>query len=397
MKNDRCQNNCCQSGSCSMSSFMETFYPAAEKGGCKSLEDGGQARACSLPEVASLVELTLIGSMTKEQAVLAADPYSIGAMLREPEAVLAQPEDLGAPERLLIWSDEARSLKMMAENVAYPLEQSDLLSGTEGLLLLQEDRWLGSGHLKELFEEWALQYDSDRYGSASQPSIALRERLLYRWKGHMETMLYHLDEGTLSVALVSGIDMPWAHAQEPAYLADLRDIQLEALFRASLACYRQGMEHRLEILVPYPVYMEEWNDMHDLIEKVAEETLCHQRRAVSYSIGALVQTDIHPGFAADLARCADLIVLDSSGMSCAERSWSAEGVEGFETLVECIRKVRSQLPLRVSGLMHADNLPSIYRVHVKEVGVLPETIPAFRLAAAQWELREQGRSKKIVL
>ncbi|MEC0243718.1 hypothetical protein P4H66_28320 [Paenibacillus dokdonensis] len=389
MKSDRCQKNCCQSGSCSMSAFVETFYPVNQRDERKPLQDEGQARACSLPEIASLVELTLIGSMTKEEAILAADPFSIGAILRESGPFSREQMDRGAPERLLKWSDEVRSLKIFAENVAYPLEQSDCLTGTTGLLLLREDHWLRNGHLKEIFEEWALQYSSDHSG-VQHPSIVLRERLLYRWKGHIETMLHHLDEGVLGVALVSGADLTPGNPLEEAYLLDLRDIQLEALFRAALACYRQGMENRLEILIPYPAGTEEWTHAYELIERVAEETLCHQRRAVTYRIGALMRVDVSVEVATDLARCADLLVLDCSPLRHYAHSWSESMIGNLEAKVESIRKVRPPIPLRLSGLQNAAVLPELYRMDVNEVSMLSEGIAAFRLAAAQLELQEEA-------
>ncbi len=393
MKSDRCQKNCCQSGSCSMSSFMEAVNADKRQECNTSLKDEGQARAGSLPEIASLVELTLIGSMTREQAILAADPYSIGNILRDSETFFGESHDLGAPERLLAWSDEVRRLKVVAENVSYPLEQPDRLNGTSGLMLLREDSWLESGHLKELYEEWALQYTSGRYHTLVHPSIALRERLMYRWKGHMETMLHHLDEGMLSIALVSGREMPDADSLEAIQLTDLRDIQLEALLRASLTCYRQGMDHRLEILIPYPADLEEWSHMHDWIEKVAEETLCHQRRAVTYSIGALLRADASTHLAADLARCADLLVLDCKGKVEAEER-PEEIYERLQTLAGCIRKAKPNVLLRVSGLTLPSDLPVLYRMNADEAGLEHESMPAFRLAAAQWELREEGRSPK---
>lgn len=388
MKSDRCQNNCCQSGSCSMSDFVETLYPVSQRDERKSLKDEGQARACSLPEIASLVELTLIGSMTKEEAILAADPYSIGAILRESGPFSREHMDLGAPERLLKWSDEVRSLKIFAENVAYPLEQSDCLTGTTGLMLLREDHWLRNGHLKEIFEEWALQYSSNL--GMQHPSIVLRERLLYRWKGHIETMLHHLDEGVLGVALVSGADLTLESPLEKAYLLDLRDIQLEALFRAALACYRQGMENRLEILIPYPADTEEWTHAYELIERVAEETLCHQRRAVTYRIGALMRAEVSEEAAADLSRCADLFVLDCSSISHSGHSWSEGMIGSLEAKVESIRKVRPHIPLRLSGMQNAADLSELYRMDVNEVSMLSGGIAAFRLAAAQLELQEEA-------
>ncbi|MCJ8014523.1 hypothetical protein MUG84_22745 [Paenibacillus sp. KQZ6P-2] len=389
MKSDRCQNNCCQSGSCSMSSFVEKLYPVNKPDDRMSLKDGEQARACSLPEIASIVELSLIGSMTKEEAILAADPYSIGAILRESKLIPRDAlDDPGKPERLLEWSDESRSLKIFAEDLAYPLEQAHRMTGLAGLMLLQEENWLGSGHLKEIFEEWALQYAPDRFGTQLHPSIVLRERLLYRWKGHIETMLHHLGDGDLSVALVSGVDMMKEHPREAACLADLRDIQLEALFRASLACYRQGMEHKLEILIPYPADMEEWTHMHELIERVAEETLCHQRRTVTYSIGAVIGMESGLELAADLAKCADLLVLDCSGVGHSDHPWSQEKLENLRALVGRIRRVSPHIPLRASSLQNVADLAALCQIGVREISSSPGVIPSFRLAAAQWELRE---------
>ncbi|MWV47346.1 hypothetical protein GRF59_27500 [Paenibacillus sp. HJL G12] len=376
-----------------MSSFVETLYQANKQNDRIPPENEGQARACSLPEIASLVELSLIGSMTREEAVLAVDPYSIDAIIRESDSFSHDSKDPDAPELLLEWSDRLRSLTIFAEDVAYPPERADPMSGLSGLMLLREDSWLGSGHLKEIFEEWAMQYAADRH-EAHHPSIVLRERLLYRWKGHMERMLHHLDEGVLSVALVSGADIRGKYPENAAYLADLRDIQLEALFRASLACYRQGMEHRLEILVSNPADMEEWTYLHELIERVAEETLCHQRRAVAYSIGALIGMDVDLELAADLARCAKLLVLNCSGMSHPEHPWTRANLRRMEALAGCIRNASRHIPLRASGLQNAADLSAIYAMGVDEISVLSGALPVFRLASAQWELQTEANAGK---
>ncbi|MDR9857058.1 hypothetical protein RJP21_26025 [Paenibacillus sp. VCA1] len=388
MKSDRCQNNCCQSGSCSMSSFVEAIYPVDRKRSGISLKEEGQARASSLPEIASLVELVKIESMTKEEAIYAADPYSIGSILREAEPFSGDHNDLGAPELLLGWCDDARSMRIFAEDLTYPLERAEALPGIAGMTLLREDEWLASGHLKEIYEEWIMQYAG--LSGQRQPSIAWRERLLYRWKGYMETVLHHLDGKTLSVALISEIDIMKGHPREAEALSDLRDIQLEALFRAALACHRQGIEHRIEILVPHSADPEGWNQGHDLIERVAEETLCHQRRAVTFSIGALVKADIDNDAAAGLARSADLIVLDCGGFSRLETAWPETVAEQLCSLSESIRKIRPRFPLRAAGLRNTADLPALCRAGFAEISVAAEYIPAFRLAAAQRELLERA-------
>lgn len=395
MKNGRCQNNCCQSGSCSMSSFMEAIYPVGKQHDGKSRQDEGQARACSLPEIASLVELVRIESMTKEEAIRAADPYSIGSILREAEPFSGVQGDFGAPELLLGWCDDARGMNIFAGDLTYPPDQPEAFSGTAGLTLLREDEWLSSGHLKEIYEEWIMQYAG--LSGQPYPSVVWRERLLYRWKGYLETVLHHLDERVLCVALISGIDIMKGHPREREALSDLRDIQLEALFRAALACHRQGMEHKIEILVPHAADPEEWNQTHDLIERVAKETLCHQRRAVTFSIGAFVKADIGSGQAAELARSANLLVLDCSGISDPETPWPEDIAEHIISLSGTIRKIRPLLLLRAAGLRNTADLPAVYRAGIREIGVPAESIPAFRLAAAQWELQERtGGSRSSI-
>ncbi|MEI0738926.1 hypothetical protein VQ056_23740 [Paenibacillus sp. JTLBN-2024] len=109
------------------------------------------------------------------------------------------------------------------------------------------------------------------------------------------------------------------------------------------------MEHRIEILVPHTSDPEAWNQTHELIERVAEETLCHQRRAVSFSIGALMNADIARSAAADLARSANLLVLDCGGISDPETPWPDDVVEHIAALSGTIRKIRPRLLLRATG------------------------------------------------
>ncbi|PQP86734.1 hypothetical protein CPT76_28575 [Paenibacillus sp. AR247] len=316
------------------------------------LEDAGDyARAGSLPEIASLVELASIGSITREKALLSADSERIGEILQEAEEYRSKPEEGTTPEMLLDWSDSMRSLRVYTE-------------------------------------------EAER---------EIQERLMNRWKGHLVNLLHSLQGAPLTVALVSGRLKDYRKLKGDAALDIdmLRDIQLEALFRAAQSCQMQRIDCSLELLVPYPEDGEAFHRIHDFIDRVGEETLCHQRRSLRYRVGAMLDWDVRETAAAEIARFADFIVINGKH----EGAWLMEYLVSeeergkvlsagipysvLEELVYSIRRTKPAIRICLSGAVKPSDLAYVYRLGLNAVSTVPSELPGVRLAAAQWELLER--------
>ncbi|WP_146116455.1 putative PEP-binding protein [Paenibacillus sp. AR247] len=373
MKGERCQNSFCQFGSCPAPCGVEAVHQPAcgqmggsardrrsgreeENGRQESdaphLEDAGDyARAGSLPEIASLVELASIGSITREKALLSADSERIGEILQEAEEYRSKPEEGTTPEMLLDWSDSMRSLRVYTE-------------------------------------------EAER---------EIQERLMNRWKGHLVNLLHSLQGAPLTVALVSGRLKDYRKLKGDAALDIdmLRDIQLEALFRAAQSCQMQRIDCSLELLVPYPEDGEAFHRIHDFIDRVGEETLCHQRRSLRYRVGAMLDWDVRETAAAEIARFADFIVINGKH----EGAWLMEYLVSeeergkvlsagipysvLEELVYSIRRTKPAIRICLSGAVKPSDLAYVYRLGLNAVSTVPSELPGVRLAAAQWELLER--------
>ncbi|OZB90449.1 hypothetical protein CJP46_33335 [Paenibacillus sp. XY044] len=368
------------------------------------LEDAGDyARAASLPEIASLVELASIGSITREKALLSADSERIGEILQEAEEFRSKPEEGTTPEMLLDWSDSMRSLRVYTEEAPYLYRQNERLDGAAGLVLLREEEWLRTGHLKEIYAEW-LNRDLEEDGRGRE----IQERLMNRWKGHLVNLLHSLQGAPLTVALVSGRLKDYRKLKGDAALDIdmLRDIQLEALFRAAQSCQMQRIDCSLELLVPYPEDREAFHKIHEFIDRVGEETLCHQRRSLRYRVGAMLDWDVRETAAAEIARSADFIIINGKH----EGAWLMEYLVGegergkvlsagipfsvLEELVHSIRRTKPAIRIRLSGAVKPADLVYVYRLGLNEVSTVSSELPGVRLAAAQWELLERQREQR---
>ncbi|WP_145949865.1 hypothetical protein [Paenibacillus sp. Y412MC10] len=420
MKGERCQNSFCQFGSCPAPCGVEAVHQPAcgqmggsardrrsgreeENGRQESdaphLEDAGDyARAGSLPEIASLVELASIGSITREKALLSADSERIGEILQEAEEYRSKPEEGTTPEMLLDWSDSMRSLRVYTEEAPYLYRQNERLDGAAGLVLLREEEWLRTGHLKEIYAEW-LNRDPGDDGRERE----IQERLMNRWKGHLVNLLHSLQGAPLTVALVSGRLKDYRKLKGDAALDIdmLRDIQLEALFRAAQSCQMQRIDCSLKLLVPYPEDGEAFHRIHDFIDRVGEETLCHQRRSLRYRVGAMLDWDVRETAAAEIARFADFIVINGKH----EGAWLMEYLVSeeergkvlsagipysvLEELVYSIRRTKPAIRICLSGAVKPSDLAYVYRLGLNAVSTVPSELPGVRLAAAQWELLER--------
>ncbi|GAB6992395.1 hypothetical protein [Paenibacillus pini] len=401
MKDDRCQNNCCEAGSCFSSLKMEAVYhplhveqataagdlyggdeemPSKQRRLLELLDNAESARACSLPEMASLVEMAITGTITKEEALLSLDAVSIGDVCKEAakfQKKMNYRDFLTAPETLLGWSDEVRSLRVFIEEGKCSRQSSRGLKGSAGLMLLREEEWLEYGEGRDLYEAWLSQ---DAIGEV-QKRDAIEGRLLHRWKLRWEG-IFHSAEGQFVTAAM--IHRTTEVEPGSIRLHRLRDIQLEALFRAMLSYETEPQQHnqtepRIDLLIPYPANGESFQMMHDFIDRVAEETLCAQQRFVHYRVGVLLDENSKPEVALEVARYADVIVMNLAD----------ERLLALQQMIRPIRGIKPAIRICAAGTLGMSSLPAIYRMELSEVSCTSAEADSIRIAAAQWELLDQ--------
>ncbi|MGF7048302.1 pyruvate,orthophosphate dikinase [Paenibacillus sp. DS2015] len=412
MKRERCNHDCCNSEdlfkSIEMKAFLTEVYSeqaAAEaderylgqnqsspyrKGSLYRTHDEREDRACTLPEVVSLVEWVELGALSREEALLCTDAVYIGEVLRQAvhlqqskvSIVPGDPTVPTAPERLLQWSDEVRHLRVFANGVTPQAAQLGKMLGAVGLGIVRCTDLLLTDDVRELLPTCLVSRDE-------QISKSMHQRLLGLFQEQWSSLLYELDGAPMTVSLRSPSDSEI----EPYSLNSLQDIQLEALFRAILRCEQQGEDYTLDLVVPNPISGEQFAASIDFIDQVAEQTLCHMHRQVKYRVGVFVTENICPETVVTLARYTNLLVLewkeriiDPNVDSTVQISISGSLLE-METLRN-VRRIKPFIKIRMVGNLNATDLPAMYQLGMDEVSCNVKELPSVRLSAAQWELTE---------
>ncbi|GAE09092.1 hypothetical protein [Paenibacillus sp. JCM 10914] len=137
-----------------------------------------------------------------------------------------------------------------------------------------------------------------------------------------------------------------------------------------------------------PEHAEEFIAIHNFIEEVAEQTLMDQKRFIRIRYGALLREGMDPGAAAEIARLADVIVLDSEGYEVVDSEEPVDRVSGFAAMISRIRRMKPQLTLRMNGVGITD-LRMVYRQGIYEVSCQSADLAAVRIAGARLEMRRR--------
>ncbi|AJS60164.1 hypothetical protein [Paenibacillus sp. IHBB 10380] len=351
------------------------------KGSLYRTHEDRQNRAYTLPEIVSLIEMVALGTLSREEALLCTDANYIGEIVRN-AAHLQQLNVPTAPERLLLWSDQVRHLRVFANGVTPKDAQLGKKLGAAGLGLVSCANLLLTNDVRELFAARIVNREE-------QIPQSLQQRLLGIQQEQWRSLLHELDGAPMTVSLRSPADS----MIEPYPLNGIQDLQLEALFRAILRCEQQGEDYTLDLLIPNPVSGEQLAACIEFIDRVAEQTLCHMYRQVKYRVGVLVTERISQEIAVLMARFTNLLVLEwqeNSGDPNTDTVINI-GSSGCVLEVETLRSVRRMKPyidIRTVGALTAVDLPDVYRLGINEVSCNLTELSSVRLSAAQWELTE---------
>lgn len=123
-----------------------------------------------------------------------------------------------------------------------------------GPCLIRSEEWMQTPELAGLCECWL------NSGDALQAERAL-QRIYYRLRAASAALLESADSVWAAVTLLHTPEL----AARPTKLAELQDVQLEALFAAVAANQRLGSDSRIDLLAAYPASAAEFAAQRELL------------------------------------------------------------------------------------------------------------------------------------
>ncbi|MFC7678487.1 putative PEP-binding protein [Paenibacillus sp. GCM10028914] len=343
-----------------------------------------------------LGELAVTGGVTHEEALLLlASPEDIEELVRKKEV---SGKDQSSLQRLLQWSDEKRNLKVLMQANSSEQAAVGMRRGAQGIGLMRGEAILyTNSRLKKIYHDWLESQDE-------MDKQHYRFRLISLWTEEWVSVLQAANGALCSISLV------WDTAAtcSPQARHDIQDIQLESLYRAVFRCHEEGLECRLELLALWPQDSADFTEAQDFIEEVGKQTLSYLKTSVNLKIGALLHPEIDPKDAADIARLADVIVMDTEsadklhfldeGRSIRTArnrieldepitEWASPDLlqSNLEETVLRIWQVKPHIAIRVSREVTVSDLRTVYRLGISEVCCEVSSLAAVRLAGMRLE------------
>lgn len=330
-------------------------------------------KANSLSEMLSLVELVEMGTFSREEALLSINADCIRDVVGDSLYPNRMNHELTPPQKLLLWSDQVRSMRIFAGGTTPEDVWIGKHMGAHGLGLVRCEELLKVEYLKDIITTEMIW--------AEELSVSLQRRLLCLLQEQWESIFYGLQGAPATVSL-----MPSYSSVHCSYPPDgIQDIMLEALFRAMRGCVEQGTDCTVDLLVNRPASAEQFADTVHWIEQVAEQTLGHMNRSIKYRVGALVPPNIQSSVAGDLARCTHLLVVEWD-----ESDVTSSGDVMNMSIFHHIRHIHPSIHIRAVGHITRTDLPVIYTLGIDEISCAPQEVPTIRIATAQLELMEKA-------
>ncbi len=253
------------------------------------------------------------------------------------------------------------------------------------------------------YEELVREVTTLRLTQPDAPELAEKERLLHAVERLREAnpML-----GLRGVRL--GLLVP-----------EIVEMQVRAIFEAACECVREGVDVRLEVMIPLVSHVNELREERRALENVARQVMAEQGVEVNYKFGTMIEIPRAAITADELAQVAEFFSFGTNDLTQTTFGISRDDAEGgfllaylergilpqnpFQTLdqrgvgelmriaVEKGRATRPDLEIGICGEHGGDpaSIAFCHRLGLDYVSCSPYRIPVARLAAAHAALQDE--------
>jgi pyruvate,orthophosphate dikinase len=200
---------------------------------------------------------------------------------------------------------------------------------------------------------------------------------------------------------------------------EISEMQARAIFQATVALRRKGIEALPEIMVPLVGTVSEFADQERIIRTVAEEVRSKSGQEFRYTIGTMIEIPRAAITADEIAERAEFFSFGTNDLTQTTYGFSRDDIGGFlreylrkkilesdpfQTIdrrgvgalirmaVEKGRRARPDLKIGICGEHGGDpaSVEFFHEVGMDYVSCSPFRVPVARLAAAQASLREKA-------
>ncbi len=203
-------------------------------------------------------------------------------------------------------------------------------------------------------------------------------------------------------------------------LPELTRMQARALFQAAARCIREGVEVKVEVMIPLVAHVNELRTQRGLVEAEAREVMDEEEQEVEYKLGTMIEIPRAALTADEIASTAEFFSFGTNDLTQtvfgisrddAESGFLLEYIEQgvlpdnpFETLdqdgvgkimrmaVDLGRSVRPDLEIGICGEHGGDprSVEFCHKLGLNYVSCSPFRVPVARLAAAQAAVEDAG-------
>ena len=203
-------------------------------------------------------------------------------------------------------------------------------------------------------------------------------------------------------------------------LPEITRMQARALFQAAARCMRDGVEVKLEVMVPLVSHVNEFVTQRRLVEAEAQEVMEEEEQEIPYSLGTMIEIPRAALTADEIASSAEFFSFGTNDLTQTVFGISRDDAESgfllhymehdvlpdnpFVTLdidgvgkimrmaVELGRGVRPDLEIGICGEHGGDprSVEFCHKIGLNYVSCSPFRVPVARLAAAQAAVEEAG-------
>jgi pyruvate,orthophosphate dikinase len=203
-------------------------------------------------------------------------------------------------------------------------------------------------------------------------------------------------------------------------LPEITKMQSRALFQAAAHCIRDGVDVKLEIMIPLVSHVNELRIQRGLVNAEAHEVMAEEEREISYKLGTMIEVPRAVLTADEIAEVAEFFSFGTNDLTQTVFGISRDDAESgfllhyiehdvltdnpFETLdvdgvgkmmrmaVTLGRGVRPDLQIGICGEHGGDprSVKFCHKLGLNYVSCSPFRVPVARLAAAQAAVEEAG-------